>query len=79
LAITVLFVVLVRSTGYISLASIVCAAVFPIALLAIHPSNALLLACIVASLLIIYRHRTNIERLRSGREHVFSLKGGKTA
>jgi glycerol-3-phosphate acyltransferase PlsY len=35
-----------------------------------------MIASIVSSLLIIYRHRANIDRLRSGTENVFSLRSG---
>jgi glycerol-3-phosphate acyltransferase PlsY len=34
-----------------------------------------LIATVVAALLIVYRHKANIERLRAGKENVFSLKG----
>jgi glycerol-3-phosphate acyltransferase PlsY len=79
LAIAILFVLLVAATKYISLASIVSAAVFPLALLAIHPAMPILLACAASSALVIWRHKGNIERLRTGRENVFSFKGGKAA
>ncbi len=75
-AILVFFVVVVAMTRYISLGSVLAAAVFPIAVWLIsHPPLPILLASIIAALLIIYRHKANISRLRSGTEHAFSLKG----
>ena len=79
LAVAVLFVLLVSLTKYISLASIISAIAFPFALMAIHPALPILIACAASSALVIWRHRANIERLRAGRENVFTLKGGKTA
>lgn len=79
LGMTLLFVAIVAAAKYISLASIVTAAVFPVALLAIHPAPAILWACIASSALVIWRHKANIGRLRAGKEHVFSLRGQKTA
>lgn len=79
LAVMVLFVLLVGFTRYISLASIISAAVFPFALTAIHPALPILMACAASSVLVIWRHKANIERLRAGRENIFTLKGGKAA
>ena len=41
-----------------------------------YPAPSILIATVFSALLIVYRHRANINRLRTGREHVFSLKGG---
>lgn len=77
LATTVVFVVVVAGTKFISLASMTGALVFPpIYWLMSRPAPALLVASLVSALLIVYRHRANIERLRSGTENVFSFKGG---
>lgn len=79
LAILGLFVLVVALSRYISLGSVLAAAAFPIGVWLIdHPPVPILLASIFATLLIIYRHKANISRLRSGTEHAFSLKG-KTA
>jgi glycerol-3-phosphate acyltransferase PlsY len=78
-AITVVFVAVVALSKHISLGSIIGAALFPLTLWLIQPPpQPILLAAIVSSALIIFRHKANIERLRQGKEHVFSLKGGKT-
>jgi glycerol-3-phosphate acyltransferase PlsY len=77
LATTVVFVLVVAGKKFISLASITGAIVFPpIYWLTYHPAPALLVASVASALLIVYRHRANIERLRSGTENVFSFKGG---
>jgi glycerol-3-phosphate acyltransferase PlsY len=78
LATTVVFLATVALSKHISLGSIIGAALFPFALWLIYtPSQPILLAAIVSAVLIIFRHKANIERLRKGEEHVFSLKGGK--
>ncbi len=77
LAVTAVFVLVVSLTRFVSLASILGAIAFPFCLWFIYkPSPALLCASIFAAILITYRHRGNIERLRTGTENVFSLKGG---
>jgi glycerol-3-phosphate acyltransferase PlsY len=73
-----IFIAIVAIWPYVSLGSIVAAAIFPLFFwLLYRPAPVLLGAAIFCGLLIIYRHKGNIERLRSGRESVFSLKGGK--
>jgi acyl phosphate:glycerol-3-phosphate acyltransferase len=74
---TVVYVLVVALSKYISLASILCAALFPLVLLMFRPAPAIFAASVFSSLLVIYRHKANIERLRRGQENVFSLKGGK--
>lgn len=75
-AILALFVVVVALSRYISLGSVIGAAAFPFAVWLIdHPPLPILLAAVFAAILIIYRHKGNISRLRSGTEHTFSLKG----
>jgi glycerol-3-phosphate acyltransferase PlsY len=74
----VVFVAVVALSKYISLASIVAALVFGFIYWAIYrPVPELLVATVAAGLLVVYRHKGNIERLRAGKENVFSLKGGK--
>ena len=74
----VVFVAIVALSKYISLASILAALLFPFIYWAIYqPVPELLVATIAAGLLVVYRHKGNIARLRTGKENVFSLKGGK--
>jgi glycerol-3-phosphate acyltransferase PlsY len=68
----VVFVVTVAWTRYISMGSIVAAATFPLAVWLIQrPSLPVLLAAFLAGGFIIYRHSSNIRRLRDGQEHAF--------
>jgi acyl phosphate:glycerol-3-phosphate acyltransferase len=73
-----LFVAVVALSKYISVASMVGAALFPIFFWILYrPATVLLLASIFCGLLILYRHKGNVKRLWSGQENVFSLRGGK--
>jgi glycerol-3-phosphate acyltransferase PlsY len=76
LATALIFVSIVVLSKYISLASILSALLFPVIYWALYrPARELLIAAIVAGLLIIYRHKANIQRLLTGKENVFSPKG----
>jgi glycerol-3-phosphate acyltransferase PlsY len=81
LAITALvFIAVVALTKYISLASIIGALFFPLPVWFVtRPPQPIFIASIAAAMLIVYRHRNNIARLRTGTESVFSVKGGKAA
>jgi glycerol-3-phosphate acyltransferase PlsY len=71
------FVAVVAWSRYISLGSILSAGLFPfvVALFA-YPEWPVIGAALLASTLVIWRHRSNIERLRAGKENVFRF-GGK--
>ena len=74
-----LFVAIVAVTRYVSLGSIVGAAVFPFAAWWLNPSTrslAVLGLLSASSLLIILRHKDNIRRLLAGNEN--RLGGGKS-
>jgi glycerol-3-phosphate acyltransferase PlsY len=77
---TVAFLATFALTRYVSLASILGALVFPLIVwrLQIYPPP-ILSAGTATALLIVFRHRANIERLLKGKEHTFTLKGGKAA
>lgn len=66
-------------SGYVSLASIVTAALFPIALLAtgVPVRSALFAVAVVTAAFVVWMHRSNIARLRRGEEHRF--RRGKRA
>jgi glycerol-3-phosphate acyltransferase PlsY len=54
------------------------AATFPLAVwLIAHPPLPLFLAALIAGAFIIYKHSTNITRLRHGTENVFTLGAQK--
>ena len=74
IAMLVVFLVVVAKTRYISLGSIIGAATFPLAVwLIFQPPLAIELASLAAAIFIIYRHRSNIQRLRQGRERLLSF------
>ena len=70
----VVFLGVAAWTRHISLGSIVAAATLPLAIwLILHSSWPVLFASILAGIFIIYKHSSNIERLRAGSEHLISL------
>ena len=80
LAITIVFVLVVAVTRFVSLGSVVGAALFPLAVWMIdHPATPLVLAALGGGVFIIWRHSANIERLRAGTENVFSFAKKKAA
>jgi len=75
--ILIAFLAAVAVTRYISLGSIIAAGLFPIMVyVTLRPDPAVIAASVFAGLFIIWRHRSNIERLCSHAEHRFSF-GGK--
>ncbi len=71
LAVTItvpLFAAIVALTRYVSLASLLTAAVTPVVLIALGYGTAIVLAALTMSLFIFLRHRDNIRRLRFGTE-----------
>lgn len=78
LAVVIIFVLVVAKTRYISLGSILGAALFPLAVwLLYHPSSLVMLAVTFCGFFIVWRHSSNIARLRAGTENVFSFGGKK--
>ncbi len=72
LAALVLLLIVVAVTHQISMGSIVAAGSLPLAAWLIeHPPFIVILAALVAAVFVIYRHRANIDRIRSGTESVF--------
>jgi glycerol-3-phosphate acyltransferase PlsY len=54
------------------------AATLPLAVwLIVHPPLPPIVAAVIAGAFIIYKHSSNIQRLRSGREHVFGFGSHK--
>jgi glycerol-3-phosphate acyltransferase PlsY len=68
----IVFVFSVAMTRHISVGSILGAGLFPLAAwLVLQPSLIEMLAALAASALVIFRHKSNIERLHAGTENVF--------
>jgi glycerol-3-phosphate acyltransferase PlsY len=63
-------------TRYVSLASLLGAAVLPIAILAWYrnPQSAVFVASVIIAVFVFWTHRSNIGRLRRGQEHRFVKK-----
>jgi glycerol-3-phosphate acyltransferase PlsY len=73
-AVIVVFVAVVAWTRHISMGSIVAAAVLPLAVwLILLPPMPVEAAAIVCGAFIIYRHSSNIQRLRAGTESIFTF------
>ncbi|MCC6363295.1 MAG: glycerol-3-phosphate 1-O-acyltransferase PlsY [Bryobacterales bacterium] len=78
LATVVVFVIAVAATRYISLGSILGAAAFPLAVFLIqHPPAPVVVAAILGAAFVVWRHKSNIARLRAGAENVFRFGGTK--
>lgn len=78
LGVVVLFVLMVVFTRYISLGSILGAGLFPFGVwLIYHPDWPVMAACLFCGAFIIWRHKSNIERLRAGTENEFRPGGKK--
>ena len=70
----VVFVIVVAITRYISMGSIIACGCFPLAVFLIdHPPAPVLTAALIAAAFIVYRHKSNVERIRAENEHVFTL------
>lgn len=79
LADLIVFVVMVYWTRHISMGSIVGAATFPLAVwLILQPPVPVEIAAIVGAAFIIYKHSSNIVRLRAGTESVFTFGARKS-
>jgi glycerol-3-phosphate acyltransferase PlsY len=71
-AVLLLFAIAVVVTGYISAASILAAITFPFGVwIILHPPVQVTAAAFIAGAFILYRHKSNWVRLRTGKENVF--------
>jgi len=74
------WIAIVWLTGYVSLGSIVAAALFPLADWMLHPARRTGVTLAIDVLLagfIIWKHRSNIQRLLAGTENRFGRRGRK--
>ncbi len=75
LAVILIFVFVVALTRYLSLGSIIAAALFPLACwMILHPDWPVIVAALGAAILIVQRHSANIDRIRAGEERVFAFR-----
>jgi glycerol-3-phosphate acyltransferase PlsY len=68
------WLIVLAISRYVSLASVVAALVLPFAVWAVGGSTIVIALCTILSVLAIYKHRTNIQRLLAGTEHRFDRK-----
>lgn len=68
------FAILVALTRLVSLGSMVAAALFPIMCFVLYRSWVVVILAIIASILIVWRHRENAKRIVSGTENRFEIK-----
>jgi glycerol-3-phosphate acyltransferase PlsY len=75
------WVIVVALSGYVSLGSIISAAVFPVAVQLLDPPDqpAILWLDVAVALAIIWLHRANIRRLLKGTENRFGRRAAPTA
>ena len=76
-AVLLVFVAMVAWTRHISAGSIVGAATFPLAVWLMTKSPMLTLVGAIAGAFIVYKHKSNIQRLHAGTEHRFSFGSHK--
>lgn len=70
----IVFLLVFFITKYVSLASILAAFSLPIVVFFIYHNNIYNIFCIIIALLVIYRHKSNINNLLNGKEAKFSDK-----
>ena len=74
-----LFIAAVAVTRHISVGSILAAATFPFGVwMILHPPFQITGAAFLAGAFVVYRHKSNWQRLRAGTESVFSWRGQQT-
>ncbi len=75
LAVALIFIFVVAWTRYLSLGSIIAAGLFPVACwMILHPGWPVLVSAVGAAVLVIERHRGNIDRIRAGNERIFKFR-----
>ena len=69
------FLAVVLASGYVSLGSLVSAAVFPLAVIVLHGGlTPVAITGLVMAVFVFWTHRANIGRLRRGEEHRFGRR-----
>jgi glycerol-3-phosphate acyltransferase PlsY len=74
LVIVIIFLIVTAMTRYLSLGSVSGAALYPFAcFIILHPAWPVLVAAVGAAGLILWRHQSNIARIREGTENILSF------
>lgn len=74
LGLTGVFIIILLLAGYVSLGSVTAVLLFPIATAVFGRSTETTVFAVIIAILIVIRHRSNIQRLMNGTESKFSLK-----
>ncbi len=77
LCLLLVFVITVWGTKYVSLGSILCMLLYPVFLSSLEGNGVANIFAILIAVLVIWRHRENITRLREGKENKISFKSKK--
>jgi glycerol-3-phosphate acyltransferase PlsY len=77
LVLFVVFLIIVIGTKYVSLASVMCMLVYPFLLAKFNNMGFNVLSAFIVAALVIFMHRSNIKRLREGKESKISFKSHK--
>ena len=73
------FAAVVFFSRYVSLGSIVSAVAFPVITLIFHREITIIILAVLCGVLVIIKHKDNINRLLTGREPTLQFKGKKTS
>jgi glycerol-3-phosphate acyltransferase PlsY len=73
LCLVIVFILIVFISRYVSLASISVAILLPLTTILLSQPRSYLITSIILMVLVVYRHRENIERLRNGNERKIGL------
>ena len=71
------FALTLLASGYVSLGSMIAAALLPVLLFIRDGVTPLFIVCSLVAVFVFWTHRANIQRLRQGTEHRFGKKEGK--
>jgi acyl phosphate:glycerol-3-phosphate acyltransferase len=76
LLILIVFAVVLLTSGYVSVGSLICAALLPVLIaVTLGPRSPIFTISVLVALFVFWTHRANIARLRRGEEHRFGKRG----
>src|ERR1051325_865797 len=76
LLILIVFAVVLLTSGYVLVGSLICAALLPVLIaVTVGPTSPILTISVLVALFVFWTHRANIARLRRGDDHRFGKRG----
>lgn len=76
LLILIVFAVVLLTSGYVSVGSLICASLLPVLIaVTLGPKSPIFTISVLVALFVFWTHRANIARLRRGEEHRFGKRG----